>query len=69
MRKITVGMLLYPGFQMLDIAGLGDAFSEVDILSGDNFKYELVSVTADVSAQSVMACSHLPPPACSMEKQ
>jgi transcriptional regulator GlxA family with amidase domain len=44
MRKITIGMLLYPGFQMLDIAGPGDAFAEVDILSGGNVKYELVSV-------------------------
>ena len=44
MRKITVGMLLYPGFQMLDIAGPGDAFAEVDILSGGNVKYELISI-------------------------
>ena len=38
MRKITVGMLLYPGFQMLDIAGPGDAFAEVDILSGGRLR-------------------------------
>src|SRR3978361_1148793 len=43
MRKITVGMLLFPGFQMLDIAGPGDAFAEVDILSGGDFKYEMLT--------------------------
>lgn len=44
MRKITVGMLLFPDFQMLDIAGPGDAFAEVDILSDGDFKYELLTV-------------------------
>ncbi|HEV7855987.1 MAG TPA: DJ-1/PfpI family protein, partial [Herminiimonas sp.] len=44
MRKITVGMLLFPGFQMLDIAGPGDAFAEVDILSKGTMKYEMLTV-------------------------
>jgi transcriptional regulator GlxA family with amidase domain len=44
MRKITVGMLLFPGFQMLDIAGPGDAFAEVDILSKGECKYEMLTV-------------------------
>jgi transcriptional regulator GlxA family with amidase domain len=44
MRKVTVGMLLFPGFQMLDIAGPGDAFAEVDVLSGGEFKYEMLTV-------------------------
>jgi transcriptional regulator GlxA family with amidase domain len=44
MRKITIGMLLFPGFQMLDIAGPGDAFAEVEILSGGTMKYEMLSV-------------------------
>lgn len=43
-RKFTVGMLLFPGFQMLDIAGPGDAFSEVKNLSLGASLYELVTV-------------------------
>ncbi|WP_413456597.1 GlxA family transcriptional regulator [Herbaspirillum huttiense] len=43
-RKITVGMLLFPGFQMLDIAGPGDAFSEVRILSGGQASYEILTI-------------------------
>lgn len=44
MRKITVGLLIFPGFQMLDIAGPGDGFAEVEILSKGEIKYELMTV-------------------------
>ncbi|HEX2603787.1 MAG TPA: GlxA family transcriptional regulator [Oxalicibacterium sp.] len=44
MRKITIGMLLFPGFQMLDIAGPGDAFAEVEILTEGATRYELLTV-------------------------
>jgi transcriptional regulator GlxA family with amidase domain len=44
-RKITVGVLLFPGFQMLDVAGPGDAFAEVKILTKGLGQYDLV--TAD----------------------
>lgn len=44
MRKITVGLLIFPGFQMLDIAGPGDGFAEVEILTKGEIKYELMTV-------------------------
>jgi transcriptional regulator GlxA family with amidase domain len=44
MRKITVGMVLFPGFQLLDIAGPRDAFAEVRILSQGTCEYEMLSV-------------------------
>jgi len=44
MKKITVGLLIFPGFQMLDIAGPGDGFAEVEILSKGEIKYELMTV-------------------------
>jgi transcriptional regulator GlxA family with amidase domain len=44
MRKITVGMVLFPGFQLLDIAGPKDAFAEVRILSQGTCEYEMLSV-------------------------
>lgn len=43
-RKINVGMLLFPGFQMLDIAGPGDAFAEVKVLSGGQSQYEILTI-------------------------
>jgi transcriptional regulator GlxA family with amidase domain len=44
MRKITVGMLLFPQFQLLDIAGPSDAFAEVKILSKGACEYEIFTV-------------------------
>jgi transcriptional regulator GlxA family with amidase domain len=44
MRKITIGMLVFPRFQMLDLAGPGDAFGEVKVLSGAEAGYELFTV-------------------------
>ncbi len=44
MRKITVGLLVFPRFQMLDIAAPGDAFAEVKVLSGGTCEYEILTV-------------------------
>src|ERR1700692_816927 len=44
MRKITVGMVLFPGFQLLDIAGPKDAFAEVRILSQGACEYEMLTI-------------------------
>lgn len=44
MRKINVGVLLFPGFQMLDVAGPGDAFAEVAVLSGGQSHYEMLTI-------------------------
>jgi transcriptional regulator GlxA family with amidase domain len=44
MRKITIGMLVFPRFQLLDIAGPSDAFGEVKVLSGGECEYELFIV-------------------------
>ncbi|WP_213779359.1 GlxA family transcriptional regulator [Caballeronia sp. dw_276] len=44
MRKITVAMVLFPGFQLLDIAGPKDAFAEVRILSQGECEYEMLTV-------------------------
>lgn len=44
MRKITVAMVLFPGFQLLDIAAPRDAFAEVNILSQGQCQYEIITV-------------------------
>ena len=44
MRKITVAMLLFPRFQLLDIAGPRDAFAEVKILSKGEIEYEMITI-------------------------
>lgn len=44
MRKITVGLLVFPRFQMLDIAAPGDAFAEVKVLSNGASEYEILTV-------------------------
>lgn len=43
-RKVTIGVLLFPGFQMLDVAGPGDAFAEVRILTQGAGQYEIVTI-------------------------
>lgn len=44
MRKISVGLLVFPRFQMLDIAAPGDAFAEVKVLSNGECEYEIMTV-------------------------
>jgi transcriptional regulator GlxA family with amidase domain len=44
MRKISVGMVLFPGFQLLDIAGPKDAFAQVKVLSNGECEYEMLTV-------------------------
>ncbi|MGV8917699.1 MAG: GlxA family transcriptional regulator [Pseudomonas sp.] len=44
MRKITVGMVLFPGFQLLDIAGPKDAFAQVKVLSDGACEYEMITI-------------------------
>src|SRR5258707_13661220 len=45
MRKITVGMVLFPGFQLLDIAGPKDAFAEGRILSEGACGHEILPLS------------------------
>jgi transcriptional regulator GlxA family with amidase domain len=45
-RKIKVGMVLFPRFQLLDIAGPADAFGEVSVLSQGQCEYELMTIGA-----------------------
>ena len=33
MKQIKIGMIVFPGFQLLDVAGPKDAFAEVKVLS------------------------------------
>lgn len=42
MTKITVGFLVFPGFQLLDVAGPTDAFAEVAQLSAGDLCYDMV---------------------------
>jgi transcriptional regulator GlxA family with amidase domain len=44
MRKITVGMVLFPRFQLLDISGPSDAYAEVKVLSQGECEYEIITV-------------------------
>lgn len=44
MRKISVAVLLFPRFQMLDLAGPGDAFGEVKVLSNGQSEYEIHTI-------------------------
>jgi transcriptional regulator GlxA family with amidase domain len=44
MRKITVALLLFPRFQMLDIAAPSDAFAEVKVLSNGECEYEILTI-------------------------
>ncbi|HWZ46848.1 MAG TPA: GlxA family transcriptional regulator, partial [Herbaspirillum sp.] len=43
-RKITVGLLVFPRCQMLDLAAPSDAFSEVKILSNGECEYEILTI-------------------------
>jgi PAS domain S-box-containing protein len=44
MRQIKVGMVVFPGFQLLDIAGPKDAFAEVGVLSRGECEYDMLTV-------------------------
>ena len=44
MRKITIGLVVFPRFQMLDIAAPGDAFAEVKVLSHGECEYEILTI-------------------------
>ncbi|GLC91320.1 transcriptional regulator [Cupriavidus sp. TA19] len=44
MTKITVGILLFPGFQLLDVAGPRDAFSEAEALSRRVHQYSIMTI-------------------------
>ncbi|MFC0402069.1 GlxA family transcriptional regulator [Paraburkholderia rhizosphaerae] len=44
MKRIKIGMLVFPGFQLLDIAGPRDAFSEVKVLSRGECEYEMLTI-------------------------
>ncbi|MFC7298631.1 GlxA family transcriptional regulator [Herminiimonas aquatilis] len=44
MRKITVALLVFPRFQMLDIAAPSDAFAEVKVLSHGECEYEILTI-------------------------
>ena len=52
MKKISVGMLLFPGFQLLDIAGPRDAFAEVKNLSEGECQYEIMTIGSTRSSIS-----------------
>jgi transcriptional regulator GlxA family with amidase domain len=61
MRKITVAMVLFPGFQLLDIAGPKDAFAEVRVLSQGECEYEMLTVgTTRGSVQSSSGLTVVP---------
>lgn len=44
MRKITVGVVLFPRFQLLDLSGPSDAFGEVKVLSEGHSQYEILTI-------------------------
>lgn len=43
-RKITVGFLVFPGFQLLDVAGPMDAFAEVKEISKGKSRYDILII-------------------------
>lgn len=44
MKKVIVGLVVFPGFQLLDIAGPKDAFAQVKILSKGDCEYEMLTI-------------------------
>jgi transcriptional regulator GlxA family with amidase domain len=44
MKRIKIGLVVFPGFQLLDIAGPRDAFGEVKVLSRGECEYEMLTV-------------------------
>jgi transcriptional regulator GlxA family with amidase domain len=49
MKIINVGMVIFPGFQLLDVAGPRDAFAEVKKLSGGSSEYRMVTIATSRS--------------------
>lgn len=61
MKRIKVGMVVYPGFQLLDIAGPKDAFAEVKVLSRGECEYEMLTIgTTRGSLQSSSGLTVMP---------
>lgn len=61
MKRIKVGMIVFPGFQLLDIAGPRDAFAEVKVLSQGTCEYEMLTVgTTRGAVMSASGFSTLP---------
>jgi transcriptional regulator GlxA family with amidase domain len=56
-KKITVAMLVFPGFQLLDIAGPKDAFAAVKELSQGACEYDMLTV--GTTRSSVLSSSGL----------
>ncbi|MFT3801861.1 MAG: GlxA family transcriptional regulator [Burkholderiaceae bacterium] len=44
MQRISVALVVFPNFQMLDVAGPADAFGEVKVLSKGAFEYQLTVI-------------------------
>ena len=61
MKRIKIGMVVFPGFQLLDIAGPRDAFAEVKVLSNGESDYEIMTIgTTRGSVQSSSGLTTLP---------
>ncbi|SOE95386.1 transcriptional regulator, AraC family with amidase-like domain [Burkholderia sp. D7] len=61
MKQIKIGMIVFPGFQLLDIAGPKDAFAEVKVLSHGECQYEMLTVgTTRGSVQSSSGLTVVP---------
>jgi transcriptional regulator GlxA family with amidase domain len=61
MKRIKVGMVVFPGFQLLDIAGPRDAFAEVKVLCLGECEYEMLTVgTTRGSLQSSSGLTVMP---------
>ncbi|OXC77680.1 GlxA family transcriptional regulator [Caballeronia sordidicola] len=61
MKQIKIGMIVFPGFQLLDVAGPKDAFAEVKVLSGGECQYEMLTVgTTRGSVQSSSGLTVVP---------
>jgi len=61
MKHVKVGMVVFPGFQLLDIAGPKDAFAEVKVLSKGECEYEMLTIgTTRNSLQSSSGLTILP---------
>jgi transcriptional regulator GlxA family with amidase domain len=61
MKQIKIGMIVFPGFQLLDVAGPKDAFAEVKVLSHGECQYEMLTVgTTRGSVQSSSGLTVVP---------
>ena len=61
MKQIKIGVIVFPGFQLLDVAGPKDAFAEVKVLSQGECQYEMLTVgTTRGSVQSSSGLTVVP---------